>query len=61
MLNFIVWVSAVATPVLIGLTLAVDGPAADLAAIRSMSWRSVAALLFLSGLATLWGWAAWGR
>jgi O-acetylserine/cysteine efflux transporter len=60
MLNFIVWVSAVATPVLIALTLAVDGPAADLAAIRSMSWRSIAALLFVSGLATLWGWAAWG-
>ena len=60
MLNFIVWVSAVAAPVLLGLSLAVDGPAADLAAIRSMSWRSVAALLFISGLATLWGWAVWG-
>ncbi|HEX6970507.1 MAG TPA: EamA family transporter, partial [Micromonosporaceae bacterium] len=25
-----------------------------------MSWRSVAALLFIVGLSTLWGWAAWG-
>lgn len=60
MLNLIVWVSAVATPVLVVLTLAVDGPAADLAAIRSMSWSSVGALLFISGLSTLWGWAVWG-
>lgn len=60
MLNFIVWVSAVAAPVLAVLTLAVEGPAADLAAIRSMSWASVGALLFVSGLSTLWGWAAWG-
>jgi O-acetylserine/cysteine efflux transporter len=60
MLNFIVWVSAVATPVLVVLTLSVDGPAADLAAIRSMSWASVGALLFISGLSTLWGWAVWG-
>jgi O-acetylserine/cysteine efflux transporter len=60
MLNFIVWVSAVATPVLVALTLAVDGPANDLAAIRSMSWSSVGALLFISGLSTLWGWAMWG-
>jgi O-acetylserine/cysteine efflux transporter len=60
MLNFIVWVSAVATPVLVVLTLAVDGPAADLAAIRSMSWASVGALLFIAGLSTLWGWAVWG-
>jgi O-acetylserine/cysteine efflux transporter len=60
MLNLIVWVSAVATPVLVVLTLLVDGPEADLAALRSMSWSAVGALLFVSGLATLWGWAVWG-
>jgi O-acetylserine/cysteine efflux transporter len=60
MLNFMVWVSAVAAPVLFVLTLAVDGPTADLAAIRSMSWASVGALLYIAGLSTLWGWAVWG-
>jgi O-acetylserine/cysteine efflux transporter len=42
------------------LTLAVDGPAADLAAIRSMSLASVGALLYMAGISTLWGWAVWG-
>jgi O-acetylserine/cysteine efflux transporter len=60
MLRFMVWVSAVAAPILLVLTLVVDGPATDLAAIRSMSLTSVGALLYVSGLATLAGWAVWG-
>ena len=60
MLNFMVWVSAVAAPVLAALSLAVDGPAADLAALRSLTWQSVLALAYIAGLSTLAGWAAWG-
>jgi O-acetylserine/cysteine efflux transporter len=60
MLNFMVWVSAVATPFLAVLTLTVEGPAADLAAVRAMTWSSVAALVYVAGLSTLAGWAAWG-
>ena len=55
-----VWVSAVATPFLVVLTLSVEGPTADLAALRAMTWSSVAALVYVAGLSTLAGWAAWG-
>jgi len=60
MLNFMVWVSAAATPFLVALTLVVDGPADDLAAIRSMTWSAIGALLYVSVLATLVGWGMWG-
>lgn len=60
MLNFIVWVSLCATPVLAVLTLTVDGPAADLAALGTIDLRSVGALVFIAGLSTLAGWGVWG-
>jgi len=61
MLRFMVWVSAVATPPLVGLSLLIDGPATDLAAIRTVDVRSVGAVLFVAWLSTLVGFAAWGR
>jgi O-acetylserine/cysteine efflux transporter len=60
MLNFMVWVSVCATPVLAALTLTVEGPDADLAALRTIDLRSVLALVFIAGLSTLAGWGAWG-
>jgi O-acetylserine/cysteine efflux transporter len=60
MLNFMVWLSAAATPVLVALTLALDGPNTGLAAIRSMTWSSLGALVYISGLSTLAGWGLWG-
>lgn len=59
-LSFIVWVAAVAAPMLIALTLIVDGPAADLAAIRSMDLGSVGALVYIGLLSTIAGFGAWG-
>ncbi|MDG4826210.1 EamA family transporter [Asanoa sp. WMMD1127] len=61
MLRFMVWVSALASPWLIALSLLVDGPAADLAALRAVDLPAVFAVLFVAGAATLGGFAAWGH
>ncbi|MEV0720386.1 EamA family transporter [Asanoa sp. NPDC050611] len=61
MLRFMVWVSALAAPWLIALSLLVDGPATDLAALRSVTPSAVFAVLFVAGAATLAGFAAWGH
>ncbi|WP_203783317.1 EamA family transporter [Paractinoplanes rishiriensis] len=59
-LRFIVWVSAVASGPLIVLSLLVDGPATDLAALRAINVEAVAALLYIALLSTLAGFAGWG-
>lgn len=60
MLSFFVWVSAVAAPILIVLSLVVDGPATGLAALRTIDLRSAAALAYLAFVSTLVGWGVWG-
>jgi O-acetylserine/cysteine efflux transporter len=60
LLNFMVWVSVVATPVLAGLSLAVHGPRGVLAAVRSLDWAAVGAVGYVALLATLFGFGAWG-
>lgn len=60
MLRFMVWVSALATPPLVLLSLLVEGPAAAGAAVRGADVAAVAALLFVAGVATLAGFGAWG-
>ncbi|MBW6434075.1 EamA family transporter [Actinoplanes hulinensis] len=59
-LRFMVWVSALATGPLIILTLLVDGPAADLAALRAVDTEAVLALLYIALISTLAGFAGWG-
>jgi len=61
MLRFMVWVSALASPWLIALSLLVDGPAEDLEALRSVTPGAAFAVLFVAGAATLGGFAAWGH
>ncbi|GAA1526721.1 EamA family transporter [Kribbella lupini] len=60
MLRFMVWVSAVAVLPLTVLSLLVEGPRADLDALRSIDLGGAAALLYLAGAATLFGFGAWG-
>ncbi|HEX6873786.1 MAG TPA: EamA family transporter [Micromonosporaceae bacterium] len=60
MLNFMVWVSAVAAPPLMLLSLVIEGPAADLVALRSLELASVGALAYIAGLSTLVGFGVWG-
>lgn len=58
-LNFIVWVSAVSVPPLLGLSLVVEGATADLAALRDLSWSGVGAVLFIAWVSTLLGFGLW--
>ncbi|MBB5841240.1 EamA family transporter [Kribbella italica] len=60
MLRFMVWVSAVAVLPLTVLSLLVEGPRADMDALRSIDLGGAAALLYLAGVATLFGFGAWG-
>ncbi len=59
-LRFMVWASVVACGPLILLSLLVDGPSADLAALRAIDAEAVGALLYVALLATLAGFGAWG-
>jgi O-acetylserine/cysteine efflux transporter len=60
MVRFMVWVSVVASPPLIVLSLVFDGGSADLAALRALNVVAVSALLYVAVLSTLAGWGAWG-
>ncbi|MBM2615296.1 EamA family transporter [Actinoplanes sp. LDG1-06] len=60
-LRFMVWVSAVASGPLIVLSLLVDGPSADLAAVRSTPVDALVALLYVALISTLAGFAVWGN
>ena len=59
-LRFMIWVSALATGPLLLLSLLVDGPAADLAALRAIDTEAVLALLYIALVSTLAGFAGWG-
>jgi O-acetylserine/cysteine efflux transporter len=59
-LRFMIWVSAFAAPPLAVLSLVIDGPAADLAALRAIDGQAVSALLYIALLSTLAGFAGWG-
>lgn len=59
-LRFMVWVSAVACGPLIALSLLVDGPSADVAALRAIDGEAVLALAYVALLSTLAGFAGWG-
>ncbi|MGX6604896.1 EamA family transporter [Micromonosporaceae bacterium Da 78-11] len=60
-LRFMIWVSAVASGPLLLLSLAVDGPSADLAALRAIDLEAVAALAYVALVSTLAGFAGWGH
>ncbi|WP_433208713.1 EamA family transporter [Dactylosporangium sp. CS-047395] len=61
MLNFMVWVSAVATPPLILLTLTVDGPQYVWGALRGLDLVAIGAIAYIAYLSTLLGFGIWGR
>lgn len=60
MLAFMVWVSALATPPLFALSALVEGPARGLAALRTVTWPAVGAVVFVGLLATVAGFGVWG-
>ncbi len=59
-LRFMVWVSAVAAPVDLALSLVLEGPGRDLAALRGLTWVGLGALGYVTFVATLFGFGAWG-
>lgn len=60
-LNLVVW-SSLASPLpLVLLSLVVEGAAADGAALRSMSWLTAGAIVYLALLSTLVGYGAWNH
>jgi O-acetylserine/cysteine efflux transporter len=59
-LRFMVWVSVVASGPLILLSLLVEGPSRDAAALHHLAWKPVLALLYVVVVATLAGFGGWG-
>jgi O-acetylserine/cysteine efflux transporter len=59
-LRFMVWVSAVASGPLILLTLLIEGPSRDAAALAHLSPKPVLALAYVVVVATLAGFGGWG-
>ncbi|WP_432829284.1 EamA family transporter [Dactylosporangium sp. CA-092794] len=61
MLNFMAWVSAVATPPLIVLTLSIDGPAYVWHTLKGLDLTAIGAIAYIAYLSTLLGFGVWGR
>jgi O-acetylserine/cysteine efflux transporter len=60
-LAFVVWASLVPPLPFLALSYVVEGPVAMEVALRGLSWQSVAALTYLAGGATLFGYGIWTR
>jgi O-acetylserine/cysteine efflux transporter len=59
-LRFMIWVSAVAVVPLLVLSLLIEGPRADLDALRTIDVTGIGALGYLAFVATLFGFGVWG-
>lgn len=60
-LSLLVWSSLVPPVPLLGLAVLVDGPAATVDAVTTLSWRAVFAVAFIGYLSTLAGFTVWNR
>ncbi|OXS36476.1 EamA family transporter [Streptomyces sp. XY006] len=59
-LNFMVWVSTVPVLPLLALSLLVEGPSRDLAALRSLDWQGAGTVVYVAWITTVFGFGAWG-
>ncbi|WP_078490042.1 EamA family transporter [Streptomyces bikiniensis] len=59
-LNFMVWVSAVPVLPLLALSLLVEGPERDLAALRGLDWAGLGVIAYVAWAVTVFGFGAWG-
>ncbi|MFF9910264.1 EamA family transporter [Streptomyces sp. NPDC013457] len=59
-LNFMVWVSVVPILPLLALSLLLEGPDRDLAALRGLDWAGVGVVLYVAWVVTIFGFGAWG-
>lgn len=61
MLPLVAWLSLVPPLPLLALSLALDGPQRVTAALAHFGWSGAGALLYITGLATFFGFGVWGR
>lgn len=61
MFGFVVWASLVPPLPFLALSFAIEGPAAIQTAISHLGWGSLAAVAYLSWIATLLGYGLWSR
>ncbi|MGP3949508.1 EamA family transporter [Streptomyces sp. 7N604] len=59
-LAFMVWVSLVPVLPLLGLSLLLEGPDADLEALRSLDWSGAGTIVYVAWVTTVFGFGAWG-
>ncbi|WP_406304935.1 EamA family transporter [Streptomyces sp. NBC_00885] len=59
-LNFMIWVSTVPVLPLLALSLLLEGPKADMEALRSLDWSGVGTIVYVAWGATVFGFGAWG-
>ncbi|MFJ3924782.1 EamA family transporter [Streptomyces sp. NPDC090022] len=59
-LNFMVWVCTVPVVPLLLLSLVLEGPERDLAALRALDWSGAAVIGYVAWVSTVFGFAAWG-
>ncbi|MEV0000091.1 EamA family transporter [Streptomyces sp. NPDC050848] len=59
-LNFMVWVSTVPVLPLLALSLLLEGPEEDLAALRGLDWTGVGVIVYVAWITTIFGFGAWG-
>ncbi|WP_435969957.1 EamA family transporter [Streptomyces sp. Qhu_M48] len=59
-LNFMVWVSTVPVLPLLALSLLLEGPERDLAALRGLDWTGVGVVVYVAWITTVFGFGAWG-
>lgn len=60
LLSWMVWISAVPVLPLLALSLLVEGPRADLAALAAIDLPGIGAIAYAAGVSTLFGFGAWG-
>ncbi|MEU3604244.1 EamA family transporter [Streptomyces sp. NPDC035033] len=59
-LNWMVWVSTVPVLPLLALSLLLEGPERDLAALRALDWTGAGVILYVAWITTVFGFGAWG-
>ncbi|MET9319055.1 EamA family transporter [Streptomyces sp. NPDC003038] len=59
-LNFMVWVCTVPVLPLFALSLLLEGPERDLAALRALDWSGAAVIGYVAWVSTVFGFGAWG-
>ncbi|MFE6407724.1 EamA family transporter [Streptomyces sp. NPDC057837] len=59
-LNFMVWVSTVPVLPLLALSLLVEGPDRDLAALRALDWQGAGTVVYVAWITTVFGFGVWG-